>query len=287
MGRIIKGKPVADEITNNLICEVKKLKLKDINPKLAVVRVGENEGAISYERGILNRFSRIGIDVQVEKLPEDISEKSFISTIEKMNVDDSINGIMVFRPLPKQLNENTIKYVIDPKKDVDCFNPINMSKILENDISGFLPCTPAAVISILNYYKIEVSGKKVVVIGRSMVVGKPLSLLLLNKNATITICHSKTKNLQSEVSKADIVIACIGKAKMIDSSYIKDGAVIIDVGINTDESGNLCGDVDTEDCMKSCEMITPVPGGVGSVTTSILAQQLIKACKFQNNFNGF
>jgi methylenetetrahydrofolate dehydrogenase (NADP+) / methenyltetrahydrofolate cyclohydrolase len=172
MGRIIKGKPVADEITNNLICEVKKLKLKDINPKLAVVRVGENEGAISYERGILNRFSRIGIDVQVEKLPEDISEKSFISTIEKMNVDDSINGIMVFRPLPKQLNENTIKYVIDPKKDVDCFNPINMSKILENDISGFLPCTPAAVISILNYYKIEVSGKKVVVIGRSMVVGK-------------------------------------------------------------------------------------------------------------------
>lgn len=285
MGEIIKGKPVADAISSELIAEVESLKSKNIIPKLTIVRVGENGSDIAYERGALKRCSKIGIKAEVKKLPEDICEKNFIEELKKINEDKSTNGIMIFRPLPGELHEDVIKHVIDAKKDVDCFNPLNMSKLLENDASGFAPCTAAAVIEILKYYNVEMQGKRVAVVGRSMVVGKPLSLLLLNNNATVTICHSKTKELEKVCSEADILIACVGKSKMINSNHVKPGAVVIDVGINVEDDGTMCGDVDTEDCVKKAAMITPVPGGVGSVTTSILAKQVISACKLQNANN--
>lgn len=282
-GQIIKGKPVADKISEGLIKEVNNLVTEGINPKLAIVRVGARADDLAYERGTLKRCKTIGIETEVVELDENINQEEYIKVLHKLNEDKKINGILTFRPLPKHLNEDEIKYHIDPKKDVDCFNPINTAKIVENDESGYPPCTPTAVVEILKHYDIELSGANITVIGRSMVVGKPVSMLLLNENATVTICHSKSKNLPEISSKSDVVVAAVGKAKMINHDYIKDGAVVIDVGINVDDEGNLCGDVDTDDIMDKARMLTPVPGGVGSVTTSILASHVVKACKLQNN----
>ena len=283
--KIIKGKPVADRITENLIEETKKLKELDIVPKLAIVRIGENPDDMSYERGAMNRCAKIGIDVQNIVLQGDVSEGEYIEVIKNLNDDKNINGILCLRPLPKNINENKVKSIIDAKKDVDCFNPINSAKLFEGEKDGYAPCTPEAVMKILNHYEVDLSGKKVVVLGRSLIVGKPVSMMLMGENATVTICHSKTENLAEEAKKADVLVAAIGRAKMVDKSYIKEGATVIDVGINVDESGNLCGDVDTESAIGIAKMITPVPAGVGSVTTSVLAEHVIKACKIQNNIN--
>lgn len=281
--KIIKGKPVADRITENLIEETKKLKELDIVPKLAIVRIGENPDDMSYERGAMNRCAKIGIDVQNIVLQGDVSEGEYIEVIKNLNDDKNINGILCLRPLPKNINENKVKSIIDAKKDVDCFNPINSAKLFEGEKDGYAPCTPEAVMKILNHYEVDLSGKKVVVLGRSLIVGKPVSMMLMGENATVTICHSKTENLDEEAKNADVLVAAIGRAKMVDKSYIKEGATVIDVGINVDESGNLCGDVDTESAIGIAKMITPVPAGVGSVTTSVLAEHVIKACKIQNN----
>lgn len=280
--QIIKGKPVADKITEDLKKEVKNLNEMGINPKLAIFRVGERPDDLAYERGALKRCQNIGIETEVIELDENISQDEFIKAIHKLNEDDKVNGILTFRPLPKHLSEDEIKYEISPKKDIDCFNPINTAKIVENDKTGYPPCTPTAVIEILKHYSINLTGANIVVLGRSMVVGKPLSMLLLNENATVNICHSKTRNLPEIASQADILVAAVGRAKMVKKDYVKDGAIVIDVGVNVDDQGNLCGDVDMEDVLDKVSMITPVPGGVGAVTTSILATNIVKACKLQN-----
>lgn len=280
--QIIKGKPVADKISEDLKKEVKNLNEMGINPKLAIVRVGERADDLAYERGALKRCQNIGIETEVVELDENISQDEFIKAIHKLNEDDKVNGILTFRPLPKHLSEDEIKYEISPKKDIDCFNPINTAKIVENDKTGYPPCTPTAVIEILKHYGINLTGANIVVLGRSMVVGKPLSMLLLNENATVNICHSKTRNLPEIASQADILVAAVGKAKMVKKDYVKDGAIVIDVGVNVDDQGNLCGDVDMEEVLDKVSMITPVPGGVGAVTTSILATNIVKACKLQN-----
>jgi len=280
--QIIKGKPVADKITEDLKKEVKNLNEMGIKPKLAIVRVGERADDLAYERGALKRCQNIGIETEVVELDENISQDEFIKAIHKLNEDDKVNGILTFRPLPKHLSEDEIKYEISPKKDIDCFNPINTAKIVENDKTGYPPCTPTAVIEILKHYGINLTGANIVVLGRSMVVGKPLSMLLLNENATVNICHSKTRNLPEIASQADILVAAVGRAKMVKKDYVKDGAIVIDVGVNVDDQGNLCGDVDMEDVLDKVSMITPVPGGVGAVTTSILATNIVKACKLQN-----
>lgn len=280
--QIIKGKPVADKITEDLRKEVKSLNEMGIEPKLAIVRVGERPDDLAYERGALKRCQNIGIETEVIELDENISQAEFIKAIHKLNEDDKVNGILTFRPLPKHLSEDEIKYEISPKKDIDCFNPINTAKIVENDKTGYPPCTPTAVIEILKHYSINLTGANIVVLGRSMVVGKPLSMLLLNENATVNICHSKTRNLPEIASQADILVAAVGRAKMVKKNYVKDGAIVIDVGVNVDDQGNLCGDVDMEDVLDKVSMITPVPGGVGAVTTSILATNIVKACKLQN-----
>lgn len=281
--KIIKGKPVADKISEILINDVKNLKIKGIYPKLTIVRVGSRGDDLAYERGALKRCQTIDIETEVLELDENITQEDYINEIKRLNNDESVHGILCFRPLPKHLNEDEIKYVISPEKDVDSFSPINTAKVMEGDTTGFPPCTPTAVVEILKHYDVNLSGAKVVVLGRSMVVGKPAAMLLLNENATVTVCHSRTKDLQSITSDADILVAAVGRAKMVKSEFVKEGAVVVDVGINVDESGKLCGDVDTDDVLNKVSMITPVPAGVGSVTTSILAKHVVKACKLQNN----
>lgn len=282
-GQIIKGKPVADKISENLIKEVNELVNEGINPKLTIVRVGARGDDLAYERGALKRCETIGIQTEVLELKEDITQEEYINELTKLNDDKNVHGILCFRPLPKQLNEEEIKYVISPEKDVDSFSPINTAKVMEGDTTGFPPCTPTAVVEILKHYDVNLNGAKVAVLGRSMVVGKPAAMLLLNENATVTICHSRTKDLSKVTSEADVLVAAVGRAKMVKADFVKQGAVVIDVGINVDEEGKLCGDVDTNEVVEKASMITPVPAGVGSVTTSILAKHIVKACKLQNN----
>ncbi|MFY9312500.1 MAG: tetrahydrofolate dehydrogenase/cyclohydrolase catalytic domain-containing protein [Tepidanaerobacteraceae bacterium] len=281
MGILIKGKPVADKIKEKLKKEVDELKEKGITPKLAIIRVGDDPGDMAYERGAIKTMVSVNIETDVRVLSKDISKDEFIKELKSINDDKSVHGILILRPLPDQLDESVIKNVIAPEKDVDCFSPVNVAKVFEGDETGFPPCTPSAVMEILKHYEIPLKGKNAVVIGRSMIVGKPAAMLLLKEHATVTICHSRTKDLPKVASGAELLVVGIGRAKMIDSSYIREGAVVIDVGINVDEDGKLCGDVDTDDCVDKASMITPVPGGVGSVTTSVLAKHVVKACKMQ------
>lgn len=284
MGEIIKGKPVGDALSEILKGECEALVKEGIQPKLAILRVGAKPNDLSYERGALKKCDTIGIVAEVTELSEDTTQEQYIEALEKLNKDSSVHGILTFRPLPKGIDEEVIKNVISPEKDVDCFSPMNTAKLMEGDKTGFPPCTPTAVVEILKHYNVPLKGAKVVVLGRSMVVGKPVSMLLLGENATVTICHSKTQDLAKVCSQADVLVAGVGRARMVTSDYIKEGAVVIDVGINAKpEGGGICGDVDTDDVVEKASMVTPVPAGVGSVTTSILAKHVIKACKQQNN----
>jgi methylenetetrahydrofolate dehydrogenase (NADP+) / methenyltetrahydrofolate cyclohydrolase len=279
VGKLIKGKPVADAITLEVKKDVEHLKQNNIFPKLKIVRIGEREDDIAYERAALKRMQTCDIACEVVALPAEISQEDFILKLKSVNDDKTVHGILLFRPLPKHIDEDKVKYIINAEKDIDCFNPINVSKVMEGDETGFSPCTPTASMEILKYYNVEIRGKLAVVVGRSMVVGKPLSMLLLKEDATVLMCHSKTENLKELTSKADILIAAVGKAKMITKDYIKQGSTVIDVGINIEQDGNLFGDVNTDDCLEKSGLITPVPLGVGSVTTAVLAKHLVKATK--------
>lgn len=283
MGQVIKGKPVADAITESLVKDVEALKAKGIAPKLKIVRVGAREDDLAYERGALTRMGKCGILAEVLELPVDIAQADFVKELKAVNDDSTVHGILLFRPLPKQLNMDEIKFVVEPVKDIDCMNPINAAKIFEGDKTGYPPCTSQACVEILDHYGIELQGKKVAVVGRSMVVGKPLAMLLLDKNATVTVCHSRTTDLPGVCRDAEVVVAAVGRAEMVKGDFINDGAVVIDVGINVNAEGNLCGDVKFDECVDKASMITPVPAGVGSVTTSVLAKHVVKACKIINN----
>ncbi|MDW5299776.1 MAG: bifunctional 5,10-methylenetetrahydrofolate dehydrogenase/5,10-methenyltetrahydrofolate cyclohydrolase [Sedimentibacter sp.] len=278
----MKGKPVADAITIRAKEEAERLKQNGVYPKLKIVRVGEREDDLAYERAAVKRMETCGILCEVLTLPLDIIHESFIKELKAVDEDKTVHGILLFRPLPKQINENEVKFIISPEKDIDCLNPINVAKVLEGDKSGFPPCTPSAAMEILKYYNVNLKGSNAVVLGRSMVVGKPMAMLLLKENATVTICHSKTNNLPNICKKADILVAAIGKSNMISEDFVKDGAVVIDVGINIDD-GNITGDVKTQECLNKVSLITPVPAGVGSVTTAVLAEHVIKSCKQINN----
>ena len=283
MGQIIKGKPVADAITAELVKDVEVLKSKDIEPKLKIVRVGAREDDLAYERGALSRMEKCGIKAEVLELPVDICQADFVKELKAVNDDPSVHGILLFRPLPKQLDMEEIKFVVDPVKDIDCMNPLNAEKIFEGDKTGYPPCTSQACVEILDHYGIDMKGKRAAVVGRSMVVGKPLAMLLLDKNATVTICHSRTNDLPGVCRQAEVVIAAVGRAEMVTGDFISEGAVVIDVGINVNAEGKLCGDVKFDECVDKASMITPVPAGVGSVTTSVLAKHVVKACKQINN----
>ena len=248
----------------------------DVTPKLAVIRVGENPDDLAYERGIIKRFDTFGAEVDVNVLPLDCTQATLNNLMLKLNDDDTVHGILMFRPLPNHLFEDSLKQIISPEKDVDCFGIQNNAAVYYGDPNGYPPCTPQAVIELLDHYGIEISGKKVTIVGRSMVVGKPLAMLLIHRNATVTVCHTRTADLESECRSADILIACAGKAKMITENHVRDGQIVIDVGINMLDD-KLCGDVDYEKVKDIAAMITPVPRGVGTVTTSVLLKHTIES----------
>ncbi len=279
MAVLMKGSEVVNAMKERLLKDVEDLKKNGITPGLAIVRVGARPDDLSYERGAVKRCEGLGIRCSVFEFPETITQQDLVDEIRKVNEDAGVHGILLFRPLPKHIDEGVIKYVINHEKDADCLNPVNVAKVFEGDASGFAPCTPEAVVEMLDHFGIDVAGKKVTIIGRSMVVGKPLSMLLLKKHATVTICHTRTKNLEQTCKEAEILIAAAGKAKMVTDAFVSAGQVVVDVGINLDEYGNLCGDVDFEKVEPHVESITPVPGGIGTVTTSVLAKHVIRSAK--------
>ena len=226
------------------------------------------------------RMEMIGIECKVVELPETITQAEFEKTFFKINEDPKVHGILLFRPLPGHLDEGPVVSRINPLKDVDCMCPVNIAKVFSGDETGHAPCTPEAVMEMLDYYKIDPKGKKVTVIGRSMVVGKPLSMMLLKRHATVTICHTRTKDLTATCREAEILVAAAGKARMVTADMVGDGAVVVDVGINVDDKGNLCGDVDFEAAEPATSYISPVPRGVGSVTSSVLAKHVLKAAEY-------
>lgn len=246
-------------------------------PKLAIVRVGERPDDLSYERGAMKKMAAFGLEAEVFAYPEDIEDAEFKEAFRKINDDDGVDGILLLRPLPKQIREKDIERMIHPEKDLDGISPENIAKVFAGDATGYAPCTAEAVVETLKAYEIPITGKRAVIVGRSMVVGKPLSMLMLKENATVTICHTKTVNLEETCQSAEILIAAAGRARMLDQKSVGNGAVVIDVGINVDENGKLCGDVDFDSLEGTASMATPVPGGIGAVTTAVLAKHLVTA----------
>ena len=279
MTTYMMGTDVAKAMKEELIQEVEALKAEGTNPCLAIVRVGARPDDLSYERGAKKRMELVGIACKVVELPENITQEEFEAEFAKVNDDPAVHGILLFRPLPRHLDEEPIRNMIHPYKDVDCMCDVNIAKVFSGDDSGYGPCTAEAVMEMLAHYNIDLTGKRVTVVGRSMVVGKPLSMMLLKQNATITVCHTRTADLAGECRKAEILVAAVGKAKMITEDMVGDGAIVVDVGVNVDENGNLCGDVDFTAVESKTSYISPVPKGVGSVTTSVLAKHVVKAAK--------
>ena len=274
----LRGMPAAKAILSELQVKVDELRDKGIDPKLTVVRVGAREDDLSYERGIYKRFEGVGAKVETIELPLSVTQEELEKVIVSLNEDASVHGVLLFRPLPKTLDEIRIKSLLAEEKDVDCLTSANDAHLFAGDKKGYPPCTPQAVMEILDHYDINLTGKKVTVVGRSMVVGKPVAMLLLAKNATVTICHTKTENLQEECRNADIIVACAGVPRMITSEFVRQGQVVIDVGIHVVDD-KLCGDVDYDNVAEIVDAITPVPGGVGSVTTTVLLKHVIMSAE--------
>lgn len=279
MSVLMKGIDVANAMKEELIKEAQQLKQGGVTPCLAIIRVGSREEDLSYERGAKKRMEAVGIQCQVRELPEDVTQREFEEAFREVNDHPSVHGILMFRPLPKHLDEEPVRKMIHPVKDMDCMSDVNIAKIFAGDETGYAPCTAEAVMKMLKFYGIDLKGKNTTVVGRSMVVGKPLSMMLLKEHATVTICHTRTAELPKICRSADILVAAAGNAKMITADMIGEGAVVADVGINVDEEGNLCGDVDFEGAKKKASYISPVPRGVGSITTSVLAEHVIRAAK--------
>lgn len=272
---ILKGLPVANAINEKLMEQVKSI--EGSLPHLAIIRVGERPDDCSYERGAVKKMDKVGVRCTTYTFDADIDNDTFQAEFDKINENPDIDGILMLRPLPKQLDEKQIENKIDPRKDLDGISPLNLAKVYAGDESGYAPCTAEAVIEMLDYAGIDIKGKRVTVVGRSLVIGKPVSMLLMKRNATVTVCHTKTVDMAGTCKNAEILVAAAGSARMIKKEYVADGAVVIDVGINVDDEGNLCGDVDFDAISDIAAAATPVPGGVGSVTTSVLAKHLVKA----------
>ncbi len=280
--QIINGKEIAAKTKAELKEEVLKLKDKGINVGLAVIIVGDDPASRVYVNNKKKACAELSIYSEEYALPQDTNMEELLDLIDTLNKRPDINGILCQMPLPKHLDEKAVINAISPEKDVDAFHPINVGKIMIGDFD-FLPCTPAGVMRLLKESGISVQGKNCVVIGRSNIVGKPMSMLLLHEHGTVTICHSKTVNLNEITKKADILVAAVGRANFVTADMVKEGAVVIDVGMNRPEGGKLCGDVDFENVAKKCSFITPVPGGVGPMTISMLMANTVTAAKRQNN----
>lgn len=281
MYKIISGKEVSEAVKLRVSDEVKELKENGIEPCLAVILVGDDPASRVYVNNKKKACEFCGIRSLEYVLPAETKEEELIELVEKLNNDKSVNGILCQLPLPKHLDEKKVLNLIKPEKDVDAFHPENVGHIMIGDFN-FLPCTPAGIMEMLRYENINLDGKNCVVIGRSNIVGKPMAMLMLKENATVTICHSRTKNLKEVVAGADVIVAAVGRPNFVTADMVKDGAVIIDVGINRMDDGKLCGDVDFEACKEKASYITPVPGGVGPMTIATLMQNTITATRIQD-----
>ncbi len=278
---IIDGKKVSAAVKEQVAEQTRELKKKGITPGLAVILVGDDPASRVYVNNKKKACELVGFKSEEFTLPATTTQEELLSLVEELNQRSDINGILCQLPLPKGLDENAVIEAISPIKDVDAFHKQNVGRIMIGDYD-FLPCTPAGIMEMLHSYDIEVDGKNCVVIGRSNIVGKPMGMLLLHENGTVTICHSHTKNLKEITSKADILVAAVGSAKFVTADMVGEGAVVIDVGMNRDENGKLCGDVDFENVKDKCSYITPVPGGVGPMTIATLMKNTLKAAKLQN-----
>ncbi|PIC72154.1 bifunctional methylenetetrahydrofolate dehydrogenase/methenyltetrahydrofolate cyclohydrolase FolD [Sporosarcina sp. P18a] len=274
----IDGKAIGQEIRNELKEEVASLITQGVQPGLAVILVGENSASETYVKNKEKSSKEAGMKSVLTKLPETVSEEDLLDEVEKLNQDETIDGILVQLPLPKHIDENKVIRAISPEKDVDGFHPMNVGKMLIGQ-ETFLPCTPYGIMQLLERSNVDIAGKHAVIIGRSNIVGKPMGQLLLQKDATVTYCHSRTEDLKKFTQQADILIVAIGIAKFITGDYIKEGAVVIDVGMNRDENGKLCGDVDYESAEKQASAITPVPGGVGPMTITMLLKNTVESAE--------
>ncbi|MEA4920441.1 MAG: bifunctional 5,10-methylenetetrahydrofolate dehydrogenase/5,10-methenyltetrahydrofolate cyclohydrolase [Clostridiaceae bacterium] len=279
MAQLLKGAPVAQAISSMLTERANALNKAGITPTLTIVRVGNRPDDISYERGAIKRCRICGIDVRRVVFPDRATENELVETIEEINRDTSVHGVLLFRPLPKHMNEAKICAALDPKKDMDGITEGSLAGVFSGSDMGYPPCTAQACIEILDHYGLEIAGKKAVVLGRSNVIGKPVAMLLLKRNATVTICHTKTVDLPGTCSKAEILIAAAGKAGVVGSSHVSEGQILLDVGINITDKGKIMGDVDFDSVQPIVKAITPVPAGVGSVTTAVLAKHVIMAAE--------
>ena len=284
MAKLLKGKDVVENLNGKLIDKVKELKENGINPTLAILRVGEREDDLSYERGAKKRCELVGVEVKVVSLPIDVTEEEYLDALDKLNKDITINGILMFRPLPKHIDESKARNMLLAAKDVDGCTDLSLAGVFTNTKLGFSPCTAEAAMEILKFYDIPIEGKKVAVIGRSLVIGRPIAMLLMHENATVTICHTKTVDVPSITKEADIVVVASGQMESVGADYLKENQTVIDVGISwNDEKNKLCGDVRFDEVENLVSAITPVPGGVGGVTTSILVKHVVEAAIRQNS----
>ena len=276
MTKIIDGKQISLDIKNELKEKVAKYKEQGIEITLAVVKVGNDPASAVYVRNKEKACEYVGINSKTLALPEETTEEELLNVVKKLNEDKNVNGILVQLPLPKHIDESKVLLTIDSTKDVDGFHPVNVGKMVIGE-DTFLPCTPAGIIEMIKRTDIDIEGKECVVIGRSNIVGKPMAMLMLKENATVTIAHSRTKDLKEVTKRADIIVVAIGKAKFVTADYVKEGAVVIDVGMDRDENGKLCGDVDFESVSKVASAITPVPGGVGPMTVTMLLVNCLRS----------
>lgn len=280
MAEILKGAAVAAALNEKMACEVRTLKANGVEPTLAILRVGERSDDVSYETGAMKRCAMVGVTVKNVVLPADVDSDTFFEMLDALNRDDGVHGTLMFRPLPDHLDGEKARRMLAPAKDIDGCTDGSLAGIFTNAKVGFAPCTAQAAMEILDHYGVDCKGKKAVVIGRSLVVGRPVAMMLMHRDATVTICHTKTVDMASITKDADIIIVCAGKMESIGAEYFREGQTVIDVGIGwSKKKGKLCGDVKFDETEKIVGAITPVPGGVGTVTTSVLVSHVIEAAK--------
>ena len=277
MAKQLLGKEVTAALNERIKADVAALNAKGVKPTLGIIRVGERPDDLSYERGATKRCETLGVEYKKYLLPADVSQEELLKVVDEVNNDDNIHGVLMFRPLPKHIDQTLVENALAAEKDVDCQTDASLGGVFTGKKVGFPPCTPQACMEILDHYGIDCTGKKAVVIGRSLVVGKPAAQMLIKKNATVTTCHTRTIDMPSVAREAAILIVAAGRAGVVGAEYVSPGQIVIDVGINVNEEGKLCGDVDYAAVEPIVDSITPVPGGVGSVTTSVLVGHVVEA----------
>ena len=279
MAELLKGAAVVAAMNEKMTAEIAALKEKGVSPTLAILRVGERDDDISYEKGATKRCDTVGVAVKNVVLPADVSQDVLMQNVEALNNDKGVHGVLIFRPLPKHLDEEAVRNALKPEKDIDGITDGSLAGVFTGNGNGFPPCTAQACMEILDFYKIDCKGKRATVIGRSLVVGKPAAIMLMGKNATVTVCHTRTVDMPAVARNAEILIVAAGKANAVTKEYLAPGQIVVDVGINMTEDGKLCGDVKFDEAEPIVGAITPVPGGVGTVTTSVLVSHVVEAAK--------